>query len=269
MELKNFNGKLNTSMFTNIEKSLNSTELGLTYPTSKFFHFEEKAIRAYAQEAVNASTSELVKAMGQDGDAILKKAEEEFKELKRVLIVDDKGEERTIFIKAKTENEASNNIEKGAMSDALFYDTKFSFKKTGKEIKEKMSAMCAKFEAQKTILSTKLDTMLDELPCVPTRTPSDYIFRGFAIDSDYKLFEYNQCYFYEKMESNSNAMAVGEIQPASNKEDAKICNDWNSAVEKYFDTCVEIKSCETLEENLDDKKSYELTPRQLITFGFN
>jgi hypothetical protein len=267
MELKNFNGRLNKDMFTNIEKSMTPTELNLAYPNDKFLQFEESAIHSFIKRTVSDSKSGLTKAMGQDGEDILKKAEEELKTLKRVLIADENGE-RHIFVKAISlpKNE---EIEKGVMTDTLLYDSKFTFKKTGKEIKEKLVIITAKLNAEVTALALKLDGMSEELPHLPTRKPSDYVFRGYAIDDcNYKMFEWNQCNFYDKVEQNGAGMSVESIQPASTQEEATCCRMWNDTVEKYFDTLVEVKSCEVLLENIADKSSYELTPRQIITFDF-
>ena len=53
-----------------------------------------------------------------------------------------------------------------------------------------------------------------------------------------------------------------------NAEQAKARADYNDAVRMICNIMVDLKACSIL-SNLEDGKKYELTPRQVLTFGFD
>ena len=53
------------------------------------------------------------------------------------------------------------------------------------------------------------------------------------------------------------------------KEEQTARRDYNDAVRMVCEAAVDIKACDILTKNLQDGKSFELTPRQIVAFKFD
>lgn len=217
----------------------------------------------------------------------LEKAMSDFKEGK---LKNDKGEVITnkreallVSIKeigiskadgAELDEADENELEKGIVSDAFTYQSNIKFTKTGKEMKEKIALVIPTLETQAAEVLKALDDAADVLEEQPTEKIDPWRLRQFKhiIISPYKIFNWNQTYYYEKDAMNSSATAcIGEsghsCSPASSKEEADICSKWNQLVYKYVDVLYEIELLKMYQNNLEDKKSYELSSEQLVALG--
>lgn len=175
---------------------------------------------------------------------------------------------------SELDEEDENELEKGIVSDAFQWQSNIKFTKTGKEMKEKMALVIPTLETQAGEVLKALDDASDLLEYQPTEKIDPWRLRQFKhiIISPYKIFNWNQTYYYEKDAMNSAATSVIadsglSCSPCASKEEADICSKWNQLVYKYVDILYEIELLKMYKENLEDKKVYELTSDQLVALG--
>lgn len=279
MELKDFQGRINQEMFTNIEKSYDTKSFNETFPANKFKVIEAPAVQKFI-DTIKKGVESLALNDKEAANNLLQKSIADVKRLRKVNLIDDISQ-RDVFVleiveKAKTEatGEEGEEIEKGVVSDAFTYQSNIKFTKTGKEMKEKMAASITALEATAKTFLKSLEDASDKLEYQPTEKIDTWRLRQFKhiITSPYKVFNWNQTYYYEKEAMNSSATAViaesgHSCSPACSKEEADLCNAWNTLVYKYIDTLYEIELLKMYKDNLEDKKSYELTSEQLVALS--
>lgn len=168
-----------------------------------------------------------------------------------------------------------NDLEKGVVADAFDYSSKIQFFKTGKQIKDKITGAIDTLNKVRDQIVLDLNNLSDSIAFVPTEKPSPWRIEKFKnkIIIPYKTYNWNQTYFSgDGMNSNATAV-LGDTSglscsPASSKEEAGDCNKWNRLVYDYIDNLIEIEMLTVFQNNLDDKKSYELTLNQLLALQF-
>lgn len=273
LEADKFEGRLNMSIFTNIEKALNESEFKNQYPSGKFLVFEKSNVDAFISSVHEQVGGEIKKGGFNDTKEVRKyieKAEAELSQLKPVnLLV--KGEVTKVYVMEKPEEKLvkgeEDELNKGKVSEAFdFYQNGIVFSKKGSEIKTKAAGLRAGIEVQLEGISSELEEASSHLSKNPTREVRGY---GFSegVKCPYKAFDWNQTYF------NGNSGRVAEygeeaVDCCDSAEEAKVNSLYNDKVYQWLELAGELKAIEMYENNLEDKKVYDLTARQMIALGF-
>lgn len=153
-----------------------------------------------------------------------------------------------------------NDIEKAILNT---YDNKFTFKKSGKDIKEKLTSikniLSDKVTQSASAASVLLSNLGDDFK--PTRTVGDWEYGAYSRDKigEYLLFEYDLCYHREDH---------GSVNTGTTKESAACCDKYNDLVYKIISYKRDICECDTFINNLEDGTSYTLSAEQLVKLGF-
>lgn len=275
-----FSHRLNMSGFTNIEKSISTEEFSRNYQNGKFHIFEKSAISSFMKSVQDAIGGEIVKGGFNDTpevDRLLSKAKQDLSSLKRVLINDGPGTERVVFVKAIEDNlekaksddlekgENGEELEKGIVEDALEYSDKIIFKKTGKEIKEKLEAIKTQETVELSNVKDMLDKCLLENPMKPTRVPGLWGSReGLVIP--YMIFNWNQTYC--DSERSFDPSADANCRACDTPEEALANSSYNDLVHKFIDLTADLRMIELYLNNIKDEEKFELSARQMLMLKF-
>jgi len=274
LETEDFNGRLNKSIFTNIEKGMSQKEFDNMYPSANFDVFEKSVVEGYILDTYKATGGEIVKGSFNDTPEIAKALahmKEQISGLSPVNISDN-GVKKEVFVmlKAKSE-EGDDKLQKGKIANNLMYSDAgaIEFEKTGEEIKTQVSALKLIEKNKCKELADKLSEMQTKFKENPTEDCYKY---GLAADIEcpYKCFNWNLTYFDagENMNSSFENSDGSYSNRVASEEDAQFHREWNNTVEKWIDCHAEIKAIEVYENNLKDDKTYKLTANQMLFFGF-
>lgn len=277
LTVENFEGRLNLSGFTNIEKGYSSEEFNRTFTADKFRVFQEANVQQFIQNINKAVGGEITKGGFNDTEetkAIIEKAKSDLGTLRKVRI-NDNGVMSHVYVQEIVDevNKAEDgDLEKSHVTDAFAYGSnKITFKKKGKEIKEKMAAEKARIERENEEIEEELEECREEFVSNPTETPHLWGARE-RVKNPYKIFNWNQTY-YSTTENGMNAVScTGEggvdCQAAATPEEANNNRKYNDLVYKWIDNCAEICTLELYENNIEDNTSYELTAEQMLSLKF-
>lgn len=280
LEAKDFNERLNKSIFTNLEKGISTKQLKETYPESQFAILEKSVVEGYILETYKATGGEIIKGGFNDTPSVAKaiaNMKEQVSSLSHVSVNDD-GHKRDVYVMLKAKEDTlqkggkdGEKLEKGKLADDLYYNNvdNITFEKTGKAIKEKLVTVKALENSKVVEVTEKLSKMQSEFTHQPTEDCYKY---GFAknVECNYKCFNWNLTYFEEGSSMNgSYENSDGSYtNVVASQEEADFCREWNNLVEKYVDCKSECKAIEVYEDNLEDSKKYKLTAQQMLHFGF-
>lgn len=265
---EHFGKRLNMEFFTNINKALSESEFQKSYPSDKFDVFEKGIVENWIKDTYESTGGEIIKGGFNDlpeVHQVLSNMKEQVSLLKGVLVEDIQGNSKEVFVleKSKQENDESiekakdSEIEKGAISDTLYYgDKSLIFSKTGSDIKSQLGKVKEKETLNLADLKTKMNSILEKLPFAPTEKNSDCDIQSFKWELTYS-------------KDNSNSVSFNDMEQGTvTSEQSELCRQYNDMVWSYRECKKELDSINLLEQNLDDKKSYELSARQMLAFGF-
>ena len=271
-----FGKRLNMEFFTNINKGLSESEFQKSYPSENFEVFEKGIVESWIKETYESTGGEIIKGGFNDTPEVhkvLTNMKEQVSLLKGVLLEDASGEIQEVFVLEKSkqteddsENEEEdeeikkakdNEIEKGVISDTLYYgDKSLMFSKTGADIKVQLVKVKEKETMNLADLKSKMNSILEKLPFAPTEKNSDCEIQSFKWELTYA-------------KDNSNVVSFNDMEQGTvTSEQSELCRQYNDMVWSYRECKKELDSINLLEQNLDDKKSYELSARQMLAFGF-
>jgi len=185
-------------------------------------------------------------------------------------------------------SDLKNDLHKGHIAESLLYGSHkeegISFKKTGKEIKEKLSTQKDILISELTKHSEKLDEKLQICGILPDKEPELYGYRevlktkGVSIPKEYSYDLINNVR-KEGPQSKVVKTIIGNIQAPlmeESKEEVSSSNpnyiecfyNYNDCVRKVVEILSEIELIKTLESNLIENKEYTLNFNQISMLGF-
>lgn len=174
----------------------------------------------------------------------------------------------------KAKAKESDDLEKGQLGEALSYNfsNNNKFKKTGKEIKEKIEALVVLVNAKKDQAATDLKKIEDDLGFSPNEPLYSYEARELP-EAESKLlrtYGWNQC---DWKQSNANTDMTGasdkiSVKCAANEEEAKKCRAYNTIMYAYVECFRDLGKADTFLRNVDEKTSYVLSLDELKSLGF-
>lgn len=179
-------------------------------------------------------------------------------------------EEENPFEKAAEEVD----IEKSEILDMISSQESIKISKTGKEIKDQVNNVL--LPAMATDLAVKeaeADNELKKCGAAPTKDPEKWWSQDVEIDCGYKIYNWNDTYASDNSVGNiMSALSAEdakdkEINTPENQEQANSRRKYNDIIRNICSIKVDIKACEIL-NNLEDKKQFELSPRQILSFKF-
>ena len=254
-----FDGKLNLDGFTNIEKSLTQDDFDANFKSDAFMVFEEKNIREYIETVQKAIGGDIVKGGFNDTEELNEISKSSLDLLSKMTVVKVNNGDSS-FRKLYA-------LEKCHITDALSYgQSVFKFSKEGKDIIEKVMNEKAKIEKENMDIQKRIEECQEKFTCLPTET---MYLHGVEehVNNPYRLFAWNQCSYGESMPSY---IGEGETdcQPCGSAEEAEFNQKYNSLVREWVNNCAEIMTLDMYEKNIQENKSYELTPDQMLALKF-
>lgn len=166
------------------------------------------------------------------------------------------------------------SIEKALSS--FRYDNNIKFKKTGKQIKEKIEAIEGRVKAKQMEYRLRMSELIKLIGEDPTEPLGEYDTERIGEDqvTGIKRYNWNKEYYDTKNPVTAFGMtdfskeSGKSITGATNEEQAKNVKEYNNLIYKLF-TCIEdYKTIETIEHNIDEKQTYELSLNQVKELGF-
>lgn len=257
--------KLNLESFTNIEKSITEVDFRAKYGVG-YEIYSKKGIDKFI-DTVGVKLQEISKAKGTQAtkDEITKGLIGELSQLERVNVENAEGNTTIVFVKAKENKEEL----KKANLNYLFNSDKIVFKKSGKEIKEKLALVLDKIEDRKGIVENDRNKLGDKIADKPTEPLSEYDTEGHPSLEALRTFHWAKTSFNngEQTTAYSNSAKANIMYPTS-KEEADNCRIFNDLTYKLVCLVKDKKTLEAFLKNIDEAGSYELTLGQLTTLGF-
>jgi len=279
LEVEDFNSRLNTAFFTNIEKGISEEQLKKAYPSQVYDIFERASVEKWINNVYAATGGEIVKGGFNDTsetEDILQDMREKI-DMMKAIRVQGEGDLgiRTVYVLEKAlipeeedllkKSEDANELEKGKVDEMVNYsDLKITFKKTGKEIKDRLETIEEIEENKIMDMKVKMEVLADSLEHSPTEKYSN------DDDADCPLsYKYEMTYKENNGISSNNIVEVGnDVQTSLSAEQCLGYRQWNDLVYKYRDCKRELKTILLLKENLEDETVVELNARQMFTLGF-
>ena len=165
--------------------------------------------------------------------------------------------------------EANEEFEKGKLSSAFNYSDMLKFKKTGKDIKEKIVGQIARIEANIDIIERDIIETAEGCVGQPSETLYQYGI-GSAIKCPYKKFHYCLADHWEGRDLNQpySLETGGQIYPSATSDEAMPYRKYNELVEKWYDEQRELQLIRLFENNFEDSDKYELNAEQMLALGF-
>lgn len=278
LTVENFEGRLNLSGFTNIEKGYTSAEFNQNFTSDKFRVFEESSVKEFIANINKAVGGQITKGGFNDTPAInelIEKAKSDLSSLRQVRINDGEGKIRNVYVGVvvdEVNKGVENDLEKSHVTNAFAYGSNsFTFKKKGSDIKSKIAECRTEIAAENEVIEGKIEECEKNFTCHPTEKPYMYGARE-RVKSAYKVFNWNQTY-YSNQDNGMNAVSAEgsggvDCQPCATPEEADNNREYNNLVDKWIDNCAEICTLEMYENNIDDSTNYELTPDQMLALKF-
>lgn len=178
------------------------------------------------------------------------------------------------YEKLKLEKSKSEDIEKSDIMNAINYDSEIRFNKTGKEIKEQIkNVVLPQKQAELEHKRNEISILLPNCGEMPTNEPCRWWTNGIDVNCGYKVYSWSEC---EELRHNCGevSMSLYDNRPescscAENAEQAKCRRNYNERVEEFCRILGDIKTCESLMNNLKDEDKLRLTMQQLTAFKFS
>lgn len=179
------------------------------------------------------------------------------------------------YEKLKLEKSKSEDIEKSDIMNAINYDGEIRFNKTGKEIKEQIkNVVLPQKQAALEHKRNEIGILLPNCGEMPTKEPCNWWTNGIDVNCGYKIYSWSDC---EVLRQNCGEVSMSlydnnrpeNCNCAENEEQAKHRRDYNERVEEFCRILGDIKTCESLMNNLKDEDKLRLTMQQLTAFKFS
>lgn len=145
--------------------------------------------------------------------------------------------------------------------------------KTGKEIKEQVENVVLP-ELNETLATCKseADALLEKCGKAPTHKPDNYWCGGVDFDCGYKVYYWDDTYYEDSQKNIYPTLSAEDAESKlgnkpKTQEEANARREYNEKVRCICNVMTDIKACEVLTK-LDEKKSYELTARQIFALKF-
>jgi hypothetical protein len=150
-------------------------------------------------------------------------------------------------------------IQKGDISSEIINsyggETKLTFDKTGKEIREKIPSIIASLEAQKNSLEAQMGIYKAQAGIEPDEVRESYRIKTISCPRySYGLSE-------PKYDRESGSYEETTAQNIA-------CSKYNAASYMWFGIAEDIEMIKVIEANLVDSKKYTLSVNQLIALNF-
>lgn len=160
-------------------------------------------------------------------------------------------------------------IEKSDIMNVISYDSNIKFGKLGKEIKAKLKAdILPPLNAKLQVLTAEIESKLEDCGGAPTETVPPWWTSEIKMDFPFRIFSWQACDLCEGPKVAGSLIAGEEQENPVTPEMRKCRQEYNDKVREYANVATDIKACEILENNLSDNERYQLSPRQLMVFGF-
>lgn len=160
-------------------------------------------------------------------------------------------------------------IEKSDIMNVISYDSNIKFGKLGKEIKAKLKAdILPPLNAKLQVLTAEIESKLEDCGGAPTETVPPWWTSEIKMDFPFRIFSWQACDVCEGPKVAGSLIAGEERENPVTPEMRKCRQEYNAKVREYANVATDIKACEILETNLSDNERYQLSPRQLMVFGF-
>jgi hypothetical protein len=260
---EDFDGKINLSGFTNIEKGMTMKDFQKKYPSEAYLVFEKSSIEAYIKKVNDTVGGTIVKGGfndTQEANDLVLKAKETMSQMAKVKVADGLGSFKHVYV-----------LEKSHVTDAFSYGTNaFKFSKSGKDIIMKVMDEKNRIEKENMGIEKQISECQEHFTTMPTEKPYLYGVKE-RVKVPYKLFNWNQTY-YSNQTGEGKATICGEsgsdCQPCNSQEEADTNAKYNRLVHDWIDNCAEILTLELYENHIQENKTYELTPDQMLALKF-
>lgn len=250
----NTDGKsINLSGFTNIEKGYISENVFLgEYGDPKVHEVTTRAQLLKRQENLADQV--------QKGETTWEEHKDVFKGYNRCVVLLNSGKLSEVFVKSiqptKDDLEKGGDGEGDTITKSLIdgYREKITFNKTGKEIKEKLQGIKTDIGTKIAEHAAKAENLKITIGFEPEETVSQWRSNCDKVDATmHKVYPYEKCQSapsYEDSDSSSN------------------CRQYNDCVYKLIDLKCDMVEADFYINNLEDKKSYNLSAREAMKLGF-
>jgi hypothetical protein len=160
-----------------------------------------------------------------------------------------------------------DELEKGEVSDLIAGygspDT-FKFTKKGSEILANLDTLSANLAAKVAGLNSRMTTLETAIGEAPTEDYTSYTWKTVVV----KRYAWGRYYSNE----NSKTTTIYPVDGGGNTEPALLdkeqCNAYNDCSYTLRSLMEDLEAVRILKGNIEPKKSYTLTTKQLITLGF-
>lgn len=167
----------------------------------------------------------------------------------------------------------SNTIEKSNSAiNALRYTAKV--KKTGKEIKEKLTGVKTQISASRDKAKSAFEGVRKKITEEPKVEYTNYSTRELEkhMPEMPKTYEYNQMYPSDLASNCLQPIDMVYSNDAKAKSEeiaqAQYMREYNNLIYQYADACCDLCYLETLNNNISDEQEIELSVQDLATLGF-
>ncbi len=263
-------GNLNLEGMANLEKGYIS-ERAFTELYAKSGKYELFAKAALIEKA-NSMADDIEKGEGVTEGHI------DFSKVKRMVIRREDHTDSEIFVLEKAVEATSDNIEKAEDGTPIekslmgYGKNNLTFKKTGKEIKDKLAGVKSKLTTKIAEYVAKMAVLKGEIGIEPTQEMNKYEYQGKE-DKVGKMMRYPyEMEYYNDKSMAHNMMTTDTVNYSSKGATSK---DMATKVREYNDLAYSTIRCKLDEieadlyiTNLDDKKSFELTADQAMKLDF-
>lgn len=259
--------------FFDIKKALTKEEFDMIYPNKQYHILNLNSYQKYLVD-IGSEIQKGIEIVDLTLELTKENIRNYLKQFKKVNLF-SKGVESVYFVINKnsgqqaTEKSEKSDIEKGVKE--FGYNAKF--KKTGKQIKEKIPIVKALIEAKKKTFQAEMNECWKVVDFNPIQDFDDWETRGFGhlIADLPKRYSYLQCNFTEQL-TERNDLAANQIEfdfeCCKTKEQADCCHKYNKAAKGFLNCCVDLIMLDSYERNLNDKEIYDLHPEDAVAMGF-
>lgn len=159
----------------------------------------------------------------------------------------------------------ANDIQKSHLANMLGSDNLKIIKK-GSELKEKLNTSLSKIIDEKDSKYQQIVELKNSINCEPTDEVDEWTFQGLKsrISLAPKVFKWDDCY---QKHYPQNSIDLSEDQKTENSI-CELKRKYNSLVRNYIEMSAEVIQIQTMIDNIEEKKNYELTVKQASTLGF-
>lgn len=227
--------------YSNAEQIIKSESKGPLLDAEK----KKDAVKDYENDQTEEGIEDDKKSKDKQGTKMLVKAESAVKKARQDSMI---------------QKSIESMIEKGEISDTLGRgygsgSEPIKFKKTGKEIKEKIPAIITMLTTEQTKIQVQLEVLAEQIGVAPTENRNSSFVKGII----YNQYPWAMC---EAIYDNANK-CYGEKTDQMDQ-----CCKYNSLAYLYCSISEDLLSCQVIASNVEDKTSYTLSTSQLVALGF-